>query len=560
GGPPLGDLSIGTIDFVLPADMTVAPSTGSALRLYGATLDLNGHTLTVEGDIFQSGGELKVNGGKLVVKGDYRIQGENEDGGSAYSTGYLKMVNEADHIVVEGNFVTDSYYSHNGYLTAGILELKGNFIQKASSSSDNFQATGTHKVLLSGTGSQTVSFETAYNSSSHFNILEITNPDLGQITFTPYWPALVYSDTSPPLVDISIGTVDFVLSRDMTIAPSEGSALLLDNAKLDLNGHTLTVEGDLVQSGGVLDVNGGKLVVKGDYRIQKTKEDGSFTYSTGYLKMVNEADHIVVEGNFVTDSYYSHNGYLTAGILELKGNFIQKASSSSDNFQATGTHKVLLSGTGSQTVSFEDASSSQSHFNELLLTTNTLKTFTTKVAVTKLFNHQRNPFTLSNEAESSFVDYDGDGIQDHLDSYPLDPTNQGTSDRDNDGVPDDEDAFPDDPTESVDTDSDGIGDNADTDDDNDGIADAEDAFPLDAAEWSDSDNDGQGDNADIDDDNDNVVDEEDNCPLIANPNQEDENGYQDGDGIGDACEDQPKKSMMCFPVKAQNGNTAIICL
>ena len=48
-----------------------------------------------------------------------------------------------------------------------------------------------------------------------------------------------------------------------------------------------------------------------------------------------------------------------------------------------------------------------------------------------------------------------------------------------DGVPDALDAFPTDSTESIDTDSDGIGDNADTDDDGDGVADSQDDFPLD---------------------------------------------------------------------------------
>ncbi len=44
-------------------------------------------------------------------------------------------------------------------------------------------------------------------------------------------------------------------------------------------------------------------------------------------------------------------------------------------------------------------------------------------------------------------------------------------DADDDGVPDDEDAFPSDPEEFEDTDSDGVGNNADTDDDNDGMPD-----------------------------------------------------------------------------------------
>lgn len=54
----------------------------------------------------------------------------------------------------------------------------------------------------------------------------------------------------------------------------------------------------------------------------------------------------------------------------------------------------------------------------------------------------------------------------------------GSNDFDLDGVPDTDDAFPEDLNESVDTDSDGIGNNADTDDDNDGIEDINDPRPL----------------------------------------------------------------------------------
>ena len=57
-------------------------------------------------------------------------------------------------------------------------------------------------------------------------------------------------------------------------------------------------------------------------------------------------------------------------------------------------------------------------------------------------------------------------------------------DSDNDGISDQLDAFPLDPTETTDTDSDGIGDNADTDDDGDGYSDSYESSagtdPLDA--------------------------------------------------------------------------------
>ncbi|MDU9048072.1 MAG: thrombospondin type 3 repeat-containing protein [Candidatus Electrothrix sp. Rat3] len=588
-----------------------------------------------------------MNGGKLIVKGDYRIQNKTADGAYTYSAGKLNMANEADHILVEGDFVMDSMYQHDGGTTeallyAGTLEVKGNFTQQSTTGGDyysfeNFEARGTHKVLLSGTGPQAISFEDLRPSYSHFNILEIKNPDPTQISFSPSEPTtsnIIYAPGLLPLRDLDIGKIGITLPRDIKVVLSEGKTFGLYGQTLNLNGHTLTVEGDFLHSGGTLNVNGGKLIVKGDYRIQNKTADGAYTYSAGKLNMANEADYILVEGDFVMDSSYEHDGGTTnallyAGTLVVQKNFTQKSTDTKgsypyENFEARGTHKVLLSGAGPQTISFEDASPSYSHFNELLLTTNTLKTFTTKVAVTKLFNHQRKPFILTNEAQSYFVDYDSDGVKDHQDSYPLDP-NQSDFDQDNDGVPDNLDAFPYDPTESVDTDGDGIGNNADTDDDNDGVIDSKDPFPLDPNEWADTDNDGQGDNADTDDDNDGVsdnndddpmnpylcedidadtcndcsigndgfgpltdydpdndgldtdsngicdlgdydddgdgvLDEEDNCPLIVNPDQEDENGYQDDDDIGDACEELPKKSMMCFPVKAQNGNVAIICL
>jgi hypothetical protein len=74
------------------------------------------------------------------------------------------------------------------------------------------------------------------------------------------------------------------------------------------------------------------------------------------------------------------------------------------------------------------------------------------------------------------LDYDGDGVPDEVDAFPVDPTEQ--TDSDGDGVGDNTDAFPTDPAEAIDTDDDGVGNNADSDDDNDGILDVDDSDPL----------------------------------------------------------------------------------
>jgi hypothetical protein len=126
------------------------------------------------------------------------------------------------------------------------------------------------------------------------------------------------------------------------------------------------------------------------------------------------------------------------------------------------------------------------------------------------------------------TDFDDDGVVNEQDAFPYDASE--TLDTDSDGIgnnadtDDDGDNWSDadetaegtDPLDAqsvpVDTDGDGIGNVTDTDDDGDEVPDAEDAFPLDPTEAYDADGDGIGDNADDDDDNDQVKDVNDECP------------------------------------------------
>ena len=134
-----------------------------------------------------------------------------------------------------------------------------------------------------------------------------------------------------------------------------GSVYLSDGAKIDA---------DLVNESGTLFVTG-KSEVTGNYYI--TSHDGT-SHSNGYLRMTDENGHLTVYGDFVMDSRHSHSSELTNGVLEIKGDFTQKSTYSGNysNFYASGTHKVVLSGSGEQVVSFEDPS--YSHFNMLEIT------------------------------------------------------------------------------------------------------------------------------------------------------------------------------------------------
>ncbi len=87
---------------------------------------MDGNELEVTGNLIQKGGKIILNGGKLKVGKDYTIGSEEN-----YPNAYLIMKNENDYVEVNGSFATYSSNSHFGCLTAGTLEVKGDFFQKA---------------------------------------------------------------------------------------------------------------------------------------------------------------------------------------------------------------------------------------------------------------------------------------------------------------------------------------------------------------------------------------------------------------------------------------------
>src|SRR5690606_27468488 len=150
--------------------------------------------------------------------------------------------------------------------------------------------------------------------------------------------------------------------------------LYIKGSVVDLNGYSLTVRGNLIQSRGTVKINGGQLIVEGDYRLQSenVSGDGTVTYSasSGKLEMIDEEDYVLVNGDFAIQSSYKHTDYLKAGILEVKGDFTQKRNStysdSAYNFNANTYHKVVLSGNGIQNINFQNPGSSR--FNHLIIT------------------------------------------------------------------------------------------------------------------------------------------------------------------------------------------------
>ncbi|AUG59021.1 bactofilin family protein [Acetivibrio saccincola] len=134
-----------------------------------------------------------------------------------------------------------------------------------------------------------------------------------------------------------------VISENLTLSGNfvvEGN-LLIRGGNVNLNGHNLIVEGTLRHVDGSLRINGGTLEVKGNYYIETIEGDES----DGTLVMSKDFDTVKVFGDFVMNSAMG-SGYnvFSAGVMEVKGNFIQKGSGSSENFVAKSNHKLKLNG------------------------------------------------------------------------------------------------------------------------------------------------------------------------------------------------------------------------
>jgi hypothetical protein len=111
---------------------------------------------------------LTVSGGGTFTVGGHTLTLT----GALTNNGLFVMTNAADQVTVNGT-TTFQGSDESASLTAGTLTLKGNFTQNNGSFSA-FAATGTHKVILNGSTSQTVTFGAPATNQSRFNILDVT--------------------------------------------------------------------------------------------------------------------------------------------------------------------------------------------------------------------------------------------------------------------------------------------------------------------------------------------------------------------------------------------------
>ncbi|MBR1815481.1 MAG: PKD domain-containing protein, partial [Lachnospiraceae bacterium] len=293
-------------------------------------LDLNGYKLTVNGNLIQADSVIDINGGTLEVNGnlEQRIGENNTDA----SLGSIIMDDVNDYMLVEGDLWLQ-YTNGKQYnsFNAGEIELRGdiNSVPYTSATVATFQG----NVRLTSDKEQRIK-----------TYVTIANLIIGDNTE-------IYINASPTITNKLFCDGSNILSGYVCVSSLDvlqegyykGNIGLTQNSKLNQN---VNIDGNLYIYQ-MIDLNGYEISAKNitanaEVYINNGRINCSNTFtvdSKGILKMINEGDYILVGGNMKFNSYMSHDTLLTAGTIELTGDFTQ---SYNDRFTASGTHKTIL--------------------------------------------------------------------------------------------------------------------------------------------------------------------------------------------------------------------------
>lgn len=363
-----------TCDIHINKDTTLTDNMETYGDLYfdGGTLDLIGHKCTIQGNLYQSGGKMYIDGGTLEVTGDYRIQSYEKNNTTdemwyTNSRGYIEMSKVSDLVKVKGSFYTQStnnYSSSYNKLTAGTMEIGGDFSQ-FEGYKYNFDCSGTHKVILNGTGKQNIHFD---STSSKFNILKLTKDKEKDYTFDPdnCWSEL-YLDTDVKSVSITspktmkqcdstklltkvIGinkpsqSVNWKISgnTDENTTITDKSVLTIGlNEKAEKITVTATSVADNTKSASVeITIYPVESVVDGinvTPSVVSTVCGGKIQFSSNVYGTYNPSQEVIwsLSGNNSTNTKIDTNGLLTIGNDETSKTITVKATSKLDNKKFT---------------------------------------------------------------------------------------------------------------------------------------------------------------------------------------------------------------------------------
>jgi uncharacterized repeat protein (TIGR01451 family) len=348
-----GAASIPTLKGIVP-NLSVgfgACPTGFGVAFAGPT--------TIVGNLNIVGCQLDVNGQTATMSGNLNVT----SGGG----GLLIMQNPAGLLAVAGN-ASFGGGNETGNLTAGTLQVAGNFSTISGCCLTSFAASGTHLTVLNGSTLQTVSMANPGPGNDHFQNLEVANTG-GVSLLTNIAVGGNFSVTTAVAVSgnakLSVG------GNITTVAGSTVNPAAVDlKGSLNASGTwapvTMTYSGTNQQIQGNmqnLQVPGtaslsGNTTVTGDLTISGTLTVNGFTLNvggnlktinyTGQLVMNNPADQVNVTG-YVDLGGASDHDFWTAGTLTVGGN-LQGSNCCNPFLWASGAHTLVMNGSAAQTM------------------------------------------------------------------------------------------------------------------------------------------------------------------------------------------------------------------
>ena len=234
--------------------------------------------------------------------------------GVLFISGNSKNINynySKNKITICGDYISDYAYS----LGCDELEVRGNVNAK--------NGLYLKKLVLAGDSLQQITNANKLN----IDTLEVVN-------FSEDGVCADHSIMSKELIcngcKLKYNDCEFV--SDWTLDKDEvyDGDLILCGCSIDLNGHKLTVNGDVIHSSGIININKGILEVNGDYRMQSILDIDNEIYgnSRSCLIMSNPEDVLLVKGTL----YYGNieRDKLTDGIIEINGDILKGEAYSSD--------------------------------------------------------------------------------------------------------------------------------------------------------------------------------------------------------------------------------------
>jgi hypothetical protein len=399
--------------------------TGAISAVDSGVIRGNTGSLDVPSMTLNTSGQLRPAASFVHIRGPLTVRQRSS------VTHGLIVVDDAAEVIVDGlaNFGEDAFTTvdTSTTMTAGVLELRGGLtLTSNTGSAGRCFAPDGMLVRFGAPGQnlpQTIQFSAAGPDKSRLDDVEVVSgtvtlgsnvwvtghlqmqdgarlvgSDVFYTTRLPFTDAGAYSVSRTHIaapMDLTAQTSPFVSPR-LVVDTGVGQALVADlelvgdvtiSGTLDMAGHALDINGELLVQGGTTSLSGGELHVTGGAQLTdagsgivvsggtlRIDDDMTVTVQSTFvgLVMVDAADEAFIGGNLAfRDTNFSTGssaGRLTAGTIRVGGNLIQAAATASagTGLVSTGS-RIIMDGTGPQQITFGSSAPTQSYLHALTI-------------------------------------------------------------------------------------------------------------------------------------------------------------------------------------------------